>query len=151
MNQDEKKERDVEEQAEVDDKECGKTTDKSEDESTNDDELGNDPTVVEFEDPVYELSQSYEMEPEYENMTMEQEVAEVQVLPPAKQAKYRELTRLHQRQEDIEKKMTGVSKIIKERTKVRGPGLPVDLIERNVQVEPAERQGLHRMTKKQRT
>ena len=47
--------------------------------------------------------------------------------------------------------MTGVSKIIKERTKVWAPGLPVDLIERNVQVEPAERQELHRMTKKQGT
>ena len=32
-----------------------------------------------------------------------------------------------------------------------GPGLPVDLIERNVQVEPAKRQELHRMMKKQRT
>ena len=29
--------------------------------------------------------------------------------------------------------------------------MPIDLIERNVQVEPAERQKLHRMTKKQRT
>ena len=72
--------------------ERGKTTDKSEDECTNDDELGDDPTVVEFEDLVYELSQSYEMEPEYESMTAEQEVAKVQALSPAKQAKYRELT-----------------------------------------------------------
>ena len=135
----------------MDDEECGKTRDKSENESTNDDELGDDPTVVEFEDPVYELSQSYEMEPEYKNMTAEQEAAEVQALSPAKQAKYRELTQLHQRQADIEKKMTGVSKIIKERTKVWAPGLPVDLIERNMQVEPAERQELHRMTKKQKT
>ena len=47
--------------------------------------------------------------------------------------------------------MTGISKIIKERTKAQGPGLPIDLIERNVQVEPAERQELHRMMKKQRT
>ena len=76
------------------------------------------------------------MEPEYENMTAEQEAAEVQALSPTEQAKYRELTQLHQWQADIEKKMTGVSKIIKERTKARAPGLPVDLIERNVQVEP---------------
>ena len=59
----------------MDDEEHGKTTDKSEDEFTNDDELGDDPTIVEFEDLVYELSQSYEMEPEYENMTVEQETA----------------------------------------------------------------------------
>ena len=81
------KERDVEEQAEVDDKECGKTTDKSEDESTNDDELGDDPTVVEFEDPVYELSQSYEMEPKYENMTMERRRLRFRLyLPPSRRS-----------------------------------------------------------------
>ena len=145
------KERDVEEQAEADDEEHGKTTDKSEDESTNDDELGDEPTVIEFEDQVYELSQTYEMEPEYESMTVEQEAAKVQALSPAEQVKYRKLTRLHQRQADIKKKMTGVSKMIKERTKAWAPGLPIDLIERNVQVEPAKRQELHRMMKKQRT
>ena len=107
----------MKEQAEVDDEEHGKTTDKSEDESTNDNELRDDPTIVEFEDLMYELSQSYEMEPKYKNMTVEQEAAEVQALSPAEQAKYRELTQLHQWQADIEKKMTGVSKIIKERTK----------------------------------
>ena len=47
--------------------------------------------------------------------------------------------------------MTGISKIIKERTKAWAPGLPIDLIERNVQVEPAKRQELHQMMKKQRT
>ena len=52
----------------MDDEEHGKTTDKSEDESTNDDELGDEITVIEFEDLVYELSQTYEMEPEYESM-----------------------------------------------------------------------------------
>ena len=41
--------------------------------------------------------------------------------------------------------MTGVSKMIKERTKAQAPGLPTDLIKRGVQVEPAERQELHRM------
>ena len=87
---------------------------------------------MEFEDPVYELSQAYEMEPEYENMTAEQEAVEVQALSPVGQAKYRELTKLHQHQADIERKMTGVSKIIEERTKARAPGLPVDLIRRHV-------------------
>ena len=102
---------------------------------------------MEFEDPVYELSQTYEMEPKYESMTTEQEVVEVQV----GQAEYRELTRLHQRQADIERKMTGVSKIIEERTKAQAPGLPVDLIRRHVQEEPAERQELHQMMGRQRT
>ena len=90
------KEVDVEEQEEVDVEECRKTSDEPEDESTNDGESEDEPSVMEFEDPVYELSQTYEMEPEYESMTMEQEAAEVQALSPAEQAEYRELTRLHQ-------------------------------------------------------
>ena len=90
------KEVDVEEQEEMDVKKHGKTTDEPEDESTNDDEPEDEPSVVEFEDPVYELSQTYEMESEYESMTMEQEAAKIRALSPAEQAKYRELTRLHQ-------------------------------------------------------
>ena len=144
------KEIDEEEQEEVDTKEHGKTTDEPEGESTNDDELEDEPSMVEFKDPVYELSQTYEMESEYESMTVEQEATEVQALPPIEQAKYRELTRLHQQQADIEKRMTGVSKMIKERTKARAPGLLIDLIKRSVQVEPTERQELHQMTEKQR-
>ena len=69
-----------------------------------DDKSGDEPSVVEFENPVYELSQTYEMESEYENMTLEQEAIEVQALTPAEQAKYRELTRLHQHQVEIEKR-----------------------------------------------
>ena len=72
---------------------------------------------MEFEDPVYELSQAYEMEPEYENMTVEQQAVEVQALSPVRQAEYQELTKLHQHQADIERKMTGVSKIIEEGSK----------------------------------
>ena len=90
------KEVDVEEQEEVDVEEHGKTTDKPEDESTDDGEPEDEPSVVEFEDPVYKLSQTYKMEPEYENMTVEQEAAEVRALSPTEQAEYRELTRLHQ-------------------------------------------------------
>ena len=41
--------------------------------------------------------------------------------------------------------------MIKERTKAWAPGLPIDLIKRSVQVEPAERQELYQMTEKQRT
>ena len=40
-------------------------------------EHGDEPSVVEFEDPIYELSQSYEIEPEYKDTTPEQEAAEV--------------------------------------------------------------------------
>ena len=144
------KEIDVEEQGEIDVEEQGKMTIEQEGESTDDEEPEDEPSVVEFEDPVYELSQTYEMESEYENMTMEQEATEVWALTPAEQAKYRELTRLHQQQAEIEKRMTGVSKMIKERTKAWTPGLPIDLMKRSVQVEPTERQELHQMTEKQR-
>ena len=120
-------------------------------ERTDDEETEDEPSIVEFEDPVYELSQAYEMEPEYESMTAEQEAAEVQALSPVGQAGYRELTKLHQRQADIERKMTGVSKIIEERTKARAPGLPVNMIRRHVQEEPTGRQELHRMTERQKT
>ena len=89
------KEIDAEEQ-EVDVEEHGKTTDKPEDEFIDDGEPEDEPSVVEFEDPVYELSQTYKMESKYESMTMEQEAAEVRALSPAEQAKYRELARLHQ-------------------------------------------------------
>ena len=92
----EQEEIDVEEQEEIDVEECGKMTVEQESESANNDEFGDEPSVIEFEDPVYELSQTYEMESEYENMTLEQEATKVQALTPAEQAKYRELTRLHQ-------------------------------------------------------
>ena len=61
-------------------------------------------------------------------MTVDQEAAEVQALPPVTQAEYRELSRLHQHQANIEKKMTEVSQIIKKRTKACAPGLSLDLI-----------------------
>ena len=122
------KEIDVREQGEVNVEKCEKITNESGDESTNDDEPEDEPLMVEFEDPVYELSQTYEMEPEYESMTVEQEAAEVQALSPTEQAKYRELTRLHKQQADIEKRITGVSKMIEERTKAWAPGMPIDLI-----------------------
>ena len=144
------KEIDVEEQGEIDAKEQGKMTVKQEDKSTDDEEPEDEPSKVEFEVPVYELSQTYQMESEYENMTMEQEATKVWALTPAEQAKYRELTRLHQQQAQIEKRMMGVSKVIKERTKAWAPGLPIDLIKRSVQVEHTERQKLHQMTEKQR-
>ena len=61
-------------------------------------------------------------------MTVDQEAAEVQALPPVVQAEYQELSKLHQHQANIKKKMTEVSQIIKERTKACAPGLPLDLI-----------------------
>ena len=108
------KEIDVEEQEEVDVEGHGKITDEPGDETTDDSEPEDEPSMVEFEDPVYELSQTYEMESEYESMTMEQEAAKVRALSPAEQVKYRELTRLHQQQADMDKRMTGVSKMIGE-------------------------------------
>ena len=126
---------DIEEHEKVDMEAREKTTD--------DEETEDEPSIVEFGDLVYELSQAYEMESEYESMTAEQEVAEVQALSSVGQAGYRELTKLHQHQADIKEKMTEVSKIIEERMKVRAPSLPLDLIRRHVQEEPKERQELH--------
>ena len=137
------KELDIEECETVDMETCERTTD--------DEETEDEPSIVEFEDLVYELSQSYEKESEHESMTAEQEAAEVQALSPVGQARYRELTKLHQHQADIKRKMTGVTKIIEERTKVRAPGLSVNLIRRHVWEEPAGRQELHQMTKRQQT
>ena len=103
---------------EVDIEEQEETTAEHGSESTEgDDDFDDEPSVVEFEDPIYELSQSYELEPEYEDMTLEQEAAEVQALTPIEQAEYRELTKLHQCQAELDKKMTGMSKVITERTK----------------------------------
>ena len=130
---------DVEEHEEVTvEQESGSTIDN--------DDSGDEPSVVEFEDPIYELSQVYETEPEYEDMTPEQEASEVQALIPTEQAKYRELTKLHQCQVELEEKMTGMSKVIEERMKVWTPGLPADLVRRNVQIEPTEKQELHQIT-----
>ena len=71
------KEIDVEEQGEVDVEKHGKTTDEPGDESTDNVKPEDEPSMVEFEDPVYELSQTYKMESEYENMTVEQEATKV--------------------------------------------------------------------------
>ena len=139
-----------EHEKELDIEEC-EEVDTEAHERTTDEETEDEPSIVEFEDPVYELSQAHEMEPEYESMTAEQEVAEVQALSPVGQGGYRELTKLHQHQADIERKMTGVTKIIEERTKARAPSLPVDLIRRHVWEEPAGRQELHQMMKRQQT
>ena len=115
-----------------------------------DDDFGDEPSVVEFKDTICELSQLYEIESEYEDLTLEQEAAEVQALTPTEQAEYRELTKLHQRQAELEKKMTGMSKVIMERTKAQTPGLQADLVKRNIQIEPLEKQELHQVTEEQR-
>ena len=54
-----------------------------------------DQPVVEFEDQSYELAQTYQLEDEYQDMTAEQEAAEVQTLMPWEQAEYQEMTKLH--------------------------------------------------------
>ena len=136
---------------EVDIEEWEETTTEHGRESTEgNDDFDDKPPVVEFEDPIYELSQSYELEPEYEDMTPEQEAAEVQALTPMEQAEYRELTKLHQCQAELDEKMTGMSKVITERTKAQTPGLPADLVKRSIQIEPLERQELHKMTEERR-
>ena len=74
------------------------TSNGNDDSSTRNDELFEDkPPIVEFQDPIYELSQSYKLEPKYENLT-EQEAAEVQALTSKEQAEYHELTKFHQHQ-----------------------------------------------------
>ena len=117
----------------------------SSDETTDEEE-----PLIDFEDPLYELSQSYEMESEYENMTPEQEAAEVKSMTPQEQAKYHELKQFHQHQVELNKEMTSISKIIKERTNARMPGIPTDLVKRHVQEEPPEHQEIERMTEKQK-
>ena len=82
-------------------------------ENSNDETSGGEP-IVDFEDPLYELSQSYEVESEYEDMTIKQELAEVKAMTPCEQAKYQELIQFHQCQAELNKKIIGISTIIKE-------------------------------------
>ena len=51
----------------------------------------------------------------------------------------------------MERKMTGLSHIIKERVKARTPDIPVDLVQRNVETEVPAKQELHRLTGAQQT
>ena len=47
--------------------------------------------------------------------------------------------------------MAGLSHIIKERMKARTPGIPVDLVQRSVEMEVPAKQELHRLTEAQET
>ena len=51
--------------------------------------------VVEIEDKAYELTQTYQLEQEYHEMTIEQEAEAIQALTPLEQAEHWELTMLH--------------------------------------------------------
>ena len=51
-------------------------------------EIAEDQLIVEFEDQAYELSQAYQLEDEYQDMTIEQEAAAVQALTMQEQAEY---------------------------------------------------------------
>ena len=84
-------------------------------------------------------------------MNLEQEADAAQALTPLEQAEYQELTMLHQRQAKMEKEITGLSQIVKERAKAKAPGLPIDLIQRSVKTEAPERQELHRLMEAQCT
>ena len=143
------KEIDVEKQEEMDVEEQEKMTVEQEGESTDKDEPEDEPSVIEFKGPVCKLSQMYEMESEYEGVTVGWEATEVWALSPAERAKYRELTRLQWWWAEVEKGMTGVSRMIEERARARTPGLLIDLIKRSVLVEPVGRQGLHQVVERQ--
>ena len=54
-----------------------------------------DQPVVEFEDQAYKLTQMYQLEQEYHEMTLEQEAEAVQALTPLEQAEHQKLTMLH--------------------------------------------------------
>ena len=136
------KELEVEELEKEGTEECEKTSDNEESEDKH--------SIVEFKDPMYELSQMFELESEYKNMTVDQEAAEVQALSPVAQAEYQELSKFHQHQADIKNKMTEVSQIIKERKKARAPGLPLNLVKQHVREELMEGQELRQMTQKQK-
>ena len=59
--------------------------------------------------------------------------------------------KLHQRQAETEKEITGLSQIVKERVKAKAPGLPIDLIQRSVKAEAQERQESYKLTEAQHT
>ena len=122
--------------------------DGNKDQEGSNDEASEKEPIVNFEDPLYKLSQSYEIESEYEDMTIKQEAVEVRTLTPREQAKYRELKQFHQHQVHLTKKKTGISTIIKERTHAKTPGIPTDLIRRHVWEEPLERQEMEKMTER---
>ena len=123
----------------------------NESKSTHQETNEEDQPVVEFEDQAYELTQMYQLEQEYHEMTLEQEADTVQALTPLEQVEHQELMMLHQRQAEMEKEITGLSQIVKERAKAKAPGLPIDLIQRSVKTEAPERQQLHRLTEAQHT
>ena len=62
------------EQEDIEEQEEATTNGSNDDSNGNDGAYDDEPPIVEFEDPVYKLSQSYELEPEYENLPQEQEV-----------------------------------------------------------------------------
>ena len=126
--------------------------DENRDQEDNSDETtdGEEP-LIDFEDPLCELSQSYEMEPEYRDMTPEQEAAKVKTMTPREQAEYHKLKQFYRHQVELNKEITGMSKIIKEQTNAQTPGIPTDLVKWHVREEPPEHQELQRMTKEQKT
>ena len=50
-----------------------------------------------------------------------------------------------------QKEIMGLSQIVKERTKAKAPGLPIDLIQRSVKTKAPERQELHTLMETQHT
>ena len=129
--------------------EMGKSEDEGE--TTPQETSEEDQPVIEFKNKAYELAQAYQLEPEYYEMTEEQEAEAVQVLTPREQVKYQELAKFHQRQAETEKEIKGLSQLIKERTNAKAPGLLVDLIQRSVKTEAPEKQELYELMEAQCT
>ena len=59
-----------------------------EDDESESTEIEEDQLIVEFKDQAYELLQAYQLEEEYQDMTVEQEAAVVQALTLQEQAEY---------------------------------------------------------------
>ena len=64
---------------------------------------------------------------------------------------HRKLTKLHQQQGETEKRIMGLSQIVKEREKAKAPSLPINLVQRSVKTKAPERKELHKLTEVQHT
>ena len=107
---------------------------------------------IEFGDPVYELMQGAEIEEEYTEMTSEQEEELAsQLTPQEERAEYREMKEFYHIQADESGQgMELWSTVIQSRAKQHAPGLPPDLIQQIVKVEPdASKQDIEQISEVQ--
>ena len=100
-------------------------------------ETKSDNLLIEFEDPVYEFMQEAEIKEEYTEITPEQEEELASQLTPHKRAEYREMKEFYRIQANGSGQgMELWSAVIKSRAKWHASGLPPDLIQWIVKVEP---------------